>query len=191
VRVGDLALCAHDSLAHRRLRDEKSARDLAGGEPTEGAQRQRHARAHVKRGMAAREDQAQAIVDDRAVVRHGRLSLGLEAQQFPEALGALAAGAAATEAIDRSAPGGDRQPRARTRRHTVARPADDRRGERVLDGFFGEVEVTHMADQRGQHRGALVAERPLDRAAGAGLRWAHSWVGRSFVGITGRTSTLP
>ncbi len=39
---------------------------------------------------------------------------------------------------------------------------------RVLHRVLGQLEVAHVADERGQYRRALVAECPLDRAGGAG-----------------------
>jgi hypothetical protein len=49
---------AHQSLRHRRLRDEEGACDLGGRQPAERAQRQRYLRLRRERGVTAREDQA-------------------------------------------------------------------------------------------------------------------------------------
>ena len=72
-RVADLALGPHQPLRHRRLGDEERTRDLGGGEPGEGAQGQRHARVERERGMAAREDQPQAVVGDASELSWYRL----------------------------------------------------------------------------------------------------------------------
>ena len=59
-RILDLAFGAHQPLRQGRLRNEKSARDLAGRKPAEGAQGQGDLGLAVERGMAAGEDQAAA-----------------------------------------------------------------------------------------------------------------------------------
>ena len=86
------------------------------------------------------------------------------------------------------------------------------RGERVLDRVLGELEVAHVTDQRRQDRGALLAERGLDRGCGIGGRgavrvlptrppltgslhacaWACSvGAGISLMSMIGRTSIEP
>jgi hypothetical protein len=69
------------------------------------------------------------------------------------------------QAVERPAPRGDRQPRARPLRHAAAIPLHRRGDERVLDDVLGEREVAVQAarDDR-EHRGALVAVGPLERA---------------------------
>src|SRR5688572_2863050 len=58
--------------------------------PPERAQRERRARRHLQRGMAAGEDQPQPIVDDRALVVHRwLLVLGVQARQLGQPLGAI------------------------------------------------------------------------------------------------------
>jgi hypothetical protein len=124
-RVGDLALGAHDPLAHGGLRDQEGARDLAGRHAAERAQRERHARGHLQRRMAAGEDQPQPVVDDRALVIHRwLLVLGVQAHQLGQPLGAVGHRPVPAQAIDRPPPRGAGDPRARTgrdpsRRHTV------------------------------------------------------------------------
>jgi hypothetical protein len=53
---------ADQALAHRGLGDEECAGDLRGGEPSEGAQRERYASVERKRRVAAREDQPEPVV---------------------------------------------------------------------------------------------------------------------------------
>jgi hypothetical protein len=71
MRVCDLALRAHDPLAHGRLGHKERASDLAGRHPAERPQCERHPRRHLQRWVAAGEDQPQPVVDDRALVLHG------------------------------------------------------------------------------------------------------------------------
>ena len=212
VRVGDLALRAHDPLAHRRLGDEEGASDLAGRQAAERPQRERHARRHVERRVAAGEDQPQPVVDDRALVVHGRLLMAglLQPCQLGQALGAVGDGPVPAQAIDRAPPGGGGDPCPRVGRDAVAPPHGDRPLEGVLDRVLGELEVADLADERGQHHRPLVAKRARDRGRdgvarlrGAGhvrsltsssvtstpasrARRAHS-----SAGTTGRTSTVP
>ena len=62
--VADFALGAHQPLGHRGLRDEKRPRDLVRFEAAQRPERQRDLRLRRQRRVAAREDQAKAIVGD-------------------------------------------------------------------------------------------------------------------------------
>jgi hypothetical protein len=72
-RVANLAAGAHQPLRHRRLRHEEGAGHLAGLQPRDDAQRQRHLRLDRERGVAAGEDQPQPVVGQRLAVRCGHL----------------------------------------------------------------------------------------------------------------------
>ena len=65
-----LRLGPHEALRHRRLGHEERARDLGRREPGERAQRERDLRFEPERGVTAREDEAEAVVVDAAVVEH-------------------------------------------------------------------------------------------------------------------------
>src|SRR5204863_5409670 len=78
--------------------------------------------------------------------------------------------------IDRTVARRGREPRARTRRHSVARPAVGCDRECFLNGVLGEVEVAEEADQCGEHATPLLAECLLDRR---------------YHSTNGRTSTAP
>ena len=73
---------------------------------------------------------------------------------------------APAHAVDRLEAAGRHEPRARVRRHAVARPLLERRAERVVQRLFGEVEVAEKTDQRGEHAPRLgaVDRRPPSRA---------------------------
>ena len=60
--AADLSLGAHQALRHRRRRHEERARDLLGRESPEGAERQGDLRLDGERGVAAGEDQPEAVV---------------------------------------------------------------------------------------------------------------------------------
>ena len=160
---GDLPLGPHDSLTHRRLGNEERARDLAGREATERAQRERHPSGHIERRVTAGEDQPQAIVDDRALFDHGPVLLLVEAHELREALSAIRHRAVAAQAIDRAPPRRDGKPRTRIRRNAVARPRRERSRIGVLNRVLRQLEIAHMSNQRGQHGRPLVAKRAGDR----------------------------
>ena len=63
----DLLLGAQQPLRHRILAREKRARDLRGGQPADGAQRQRDLDLRGKGRMAAGEDQPQHVVVERGI----------------------------------------------------------------------------------------------------------------------------
>ena len=66
--VADLALRANEPLRHRRLGDEERTRDLVGRQAAERAQRQGDLRVERERGMAAREDELEALVGEGGLV---------------------------------------------------------------------------------------------------------------------------
>jgi hypothetical protein len=190
VRLGDLALGAHDPLAHGRLGDQEGAGDLPGGQAPERAQRERHPRRHLQRRVAAGEDQPQPVVDDRALVIHRRLLvLGVQAHQLGKAVGAVGHRPVPAQAVDRPPPGGGGDPRPRVGRDAVAPPLRDGGLERVLHRVLGQLEVADLADQRGEDDRALLAERAGDGVRDR-IRPAHTRE-NSPAGITGRTSIVP
>jgi hypothetical protein len=128
--------------------------------------------------MAAREDQPQPIVDDRAHrartvqrgVRIDRRKLFLDRGFTAQQLLFLGQRPATAEAVNRPVASGRRDPRAGVVRDPPSRPRLERRDERLLDGFLGEVEVAEDADQRRDGATLLLAEQALDRCPGARLR---------------------
>ena len=61
-RFGEGALGAYDSLRHRRLGDEKGARDLVGREPAEQSQRQGDPGLAGEYGVTRDEDEPEEII---------------------------------------------------------------------------------------------------------------------------------
>ena len=188
-RVGDLALRAHDPLAHGRLGDQERTGDLAGRHASERSQRERDARRHLQRGVAAGEDQPQPVVDDRALVVHRwLLVLGVQAREVGQALGAIGHRPVPAQAIDRPPPRGRRDPRPRVGGNPVAPPHRDRRLERVLDRVLGQLEVADLSDQGGQDDRALVAKRARDRRRDQVVRLCAAAHARSSTASSGRSA---
>jgi hypothetical protein len=157
LRVADLAFGPDQPLRHGRLRDQECVRDLGGREPAQEPERQRHLNAGRQRGVAAREDQAQPVVS------HSALLLWFIAGVQQRSLRmAVLPGRLPAETVDRPVAGGRDDPTRGTRRQPGGRPPLHRRGERVLDGFLGDVDVTEDADHDGDRATILLAENTLD-----------------------------
>ena len=149
-RVADLGLGADDALGERGRGREKRARDLLGRQAADFAQGECHLRVGGERGVAAGEDQAQPIVFDAFLVGPGGGVVHRELLGGALFVELIESGAAA-EAVDRLEPAGGHQPGARVCGHSFLRPLLERGAERVLQGFFGDVEVAEQADERGQN----------------------------------------
>src|SRR5439155_3673653 len=130
--------------------------------------------------MAAREDQREPLVRDRAHI----LLLVLARRQRGEAgerLALTGQHALAAKPVDRLVPRGGDDPRARVRRDAVPGPPLECNGEGLLDGVLGEVEVAERMRECGDGTAPLLAERALDRLRQAG----------TIRGTRGRTSIVP
>jgi hypothetical protein len=111
--------------------------------------------------VAAREDQCEALVGDRAHVVV--LLVGGELDETAE-LGPLRLQRPfAAEPVDRPVAGGGDDPRARARRDAVPRPALGGDDEGLLDGVLSEVEVAERADQDRNRAPELLPECLGDR----------------------------
>ncbi len=149
-RVPDLRLGAHDSLGHRRRGAEEGVRDLLGREAAHLAQRQRHLGGRRQGGVAAGEDQPQAVVFDvlalplRGLVRVGVEPLGEIPQRRVEP-------GAPAQAVDGLEAAGRDEPRAGVGRCAVPRPLLDRGCEGLVERLLGQVEVAEEADEGGEH----------------------------------------
>src|SRR5574338_368046 len=124
--------------------------------------------------MAAREDELESLVG-KARVLH-LVHRVLRGSGHLEQTGLRGEHAVTAQAVDRAVAGRDRQPGTRIGRHAVARPAFGGGRERLLGGFFGEIEVTQEADQTREDAAPLVAEDLLEQA---------------YLSTSGRTSTAP
>ncbi len=124
--------------------------------------------------MAAREDQPQPVVDDRAHpvgsvqgrVGVDRRQLLLDRDFTAEQLLLLGQHLAAPQPVDRPVPGGRRDPGAGVVRHAALRPRLERRDEGILDGLLGEVEVAEDPDQRRDGPALLLTEQAVDDGPG-------------------------
>ena len=116
-----------------------------------------------KRRMAAGEDEPQPIVlDGLAVPWSGLVDDGIHL--LGDILHRVEPRASAY-AIDGLEATGRYQPRARIRRHAVARPLLERRAEGVVQRLLGEVEVAEQPDQRGEDAARFGAIDGLGRGA--------------------------
>ena len=160
--LGHLVARPREPPLHRALGGHERARDLRHGQPGHAAQRQRHPRLGRQRGMAAREQHPQLVV-----VQRGLLEVDLVVVTVVHQLrGVRVDDALVAEPVERLAPRGRGQPRARPVRHAAAVPLDRRGHERVLDDVLRQCEVAVQPARDGrQHRAALVAEGPLERVA--------------------------
>jgi hypothetical protein len=113
--------------------------------------------------VAAGEEQPQAVVRDRV---HGLVGL-LAAAQGLQLAQLLRVAALAAQAVDRAVARGAHDPAAGVGRDSVARPAFHRRGECLLNGLLGQVEVAENPDQGGDRPSRLAPEQAIDYRAGS------------------------
>jgi hypothetical protein len=64
--------------------------------------------------------------------------------------------------VDRTMPGGRRDPAARVRRRAAGRPLAHGDGERLLHRVLGDVDVAEDSNQGGYRSAGLLAEDPPD-----------------------------
>jgi hypothetical protein len=139
---------------------QEAARDLRGGEPAQEPGK-RDLDTGDERRVAAGEDQAQPIVAHGALL--GWFVAGV--QQGGPGVPFLA-GRLSAEAVDGPVAGGGDDPSSRAGRQSRGRPALHRRGERVLDRVFGDIDITEDADQDRHRTPVLRAEHPFDIGGG-------------------------
>src|SRR6266542_895005 len=172
----DLGLRAGDPPPHGGLLHQEGTGDLGHGQTADHAQRQRHAGLHRERRVTAGEDQPEPLVVDgaerlgRVVVVH-HLSLLL----------LVVALVLAPDPVDGLAVGGGGQPGAGVGGYAVGRPSLDGGRERLGRRLLGDVEVTEMPGQGGDH------PRPL-LVVGLGDRLPD--VDHADLPRNGRTSTF-
>ena len=122
--------------------------------------------------MAAGEQHRQLVVLQRGVV-----VLELGAHRHVRRVGG--GHPVVAQAVERLAPRRRRQPRAGALGSAAAVPVDRRGDERVLHDVLGQREVAvEPARDGGQHGGALVAVRPLERAGRGAHAGSHPTSGR-------------
>ena len=162
--VADFCLRPHDALRERGRGAQERLRDLFGGEPADLAQRERDLRVRRERRVAAREDQTQPVVFDRFVAR--RRFVGDRLDLVDPVLERVEARAPA-DAVDRLETPGGYEPGARVRGHAFARPLLERRPERLVKRFLGDVEIAEQPDERREHASRLGTVDGVERAVDA------------------------
>ncbi len=157
-RGADLLLRSHEPLGHRRLRDEERVRDLRRREPADLPECERDPAVRGERGVAAREDEGESLVGNRAqlVLLCGKLL------QACEQLGFLAEDALAANPVDRPVAGRRDDPCTRLPWEAVASPALECDGECVLHRILGQLEVAENAREDRDGMSPLLAEDLLD-----------------------------
>jgi len=165
----DLALGAHQALRHCGGRHQKRAGDLLGGQPAQGAQRQRHLRLGRQRRVTAGEDQAHALVRNGRVGLTRQIRIVAQLGDVAELAADLFETSGAPERIDGLMARCGDDPRSRVRRTTRTRPLIDGNGERVLHRLLGYVEVADEPDDRRQHTAELFGVETFDIRAFHGL----------------------
>ena len=152
----DLALGPDEALRHRALRYEEGPGDLVRRQPAQRAEGERDLRLDRERGVAAREDELDALVREGRLVHLPWRGCGQQTELAGKGL--LSADPIGGAVARRS-----HQPGARVFWYAVARPALGGDGERLLRGVLGEVEVAEDADQGGENAAPLLAEDPVER----------------------------
>lgn len=163
----ELLLGAGDAGRHGGLGDEERPCDVGGRDAADEAQGEGDLGGGGEGGVAAEEDEPEAVVGSRCGLACGfgfgsavrpRFRLDQQVQLRPEGLGAA-------QRVEGVVPGGGRQPGTGPVRYPAARPVDEGGGIRVLDALLGQVEVARDAYRRGEHGGPLATVRVLDGAA--------------------------
>ena len=175
--AGDGALGPADALRHGRLGHQVGLGDLAGGQPADGAQRQRDRRRRRQRRVGAQE------VELERVVHRGR---GPGRRLLVDEVLTPAAGGVGPGRVEEPAPGHRDQPALRVPRRVV-RPDADRLDQGVLHGVLGRREVGSAADEDPEHARREAPEQDLVHPDGHsvmvggsvrnGRSSSHSWIG--------------
>ena len=161
--VPDLGLPADEALGHRRGRREERAGDLLGREPADLPERER--RPAPSRSIAGW--QQAKMSRRRSSSISSRCPRRVRVGDLREPPGELrlqgVEAAAAPKRVDRlESPRGD-EPRPRIVRDAVFGPALDGDRKRLVERFFGQVEVAHEPDQGGEDAARLGAIDLLDQ----------------------------
>ena len=160
-RQRDLLLGAHDALRGGCFGLQECARDLACRQPAKRAQRERSLRGNGKGRVAAGEQQAQPVVG-KAVV----MGLCIRCRHLLEERVVAHVVPRAPQEIDQAMPRDRREPCGRAFRNPFGLPVGEGFLERILQGFFGEVEVSARApDQARQYARAFPAGDLVDDTA--------------------------
>ena len=159
-RLANAALRADEPLGERPLGNEERAGDLGCREAGDLAQREGHSGVDRERRVAAREEQREALVRDRA---HVGVLLGRNVLEPGEQLGLACERPVAPDPVDGAVAGRRHDPGAGRARHAVARPALERLREGVLHRVLGEREITEDAGEDRDGTRPLLAKRRLER----------------------------
>ena len=147
-RLGERALRPDDALRDRGLGHEEGPGDLVARQPSEQAQRERHARLGREDGVAGNEHEPKQIITD--VLVDGCLDIRARRSQarggfVPELVVLAVPHLPPPELIDRAVLRGGHEPRAGVLGDAHHGPSLHRGHERLLREVLGEPDVAHHA----------------------------------------------
>ena len=145
--IVDLPLRSHQPLRHGRRWNEKRARDFVGFEAAQRTKGQCDLGFERERGVAAGEDQSEAVIGNVGCIDVGSFDL-LTGRENRIRLEFFRECRLPPDAIDGFVPGRLDEPCARVFRDAGQSPLSHSRCKRFLGDFFGKVEVCEEANQR-------------------------------------------
>jgi hypothetical protein len=164
-----------DPRLHGGGRHQERPSDLVAGQAAEHPEGERDLGLAGQHRVARDEHQRElVVVDPVRVPEQVGLRVGSEVRVAGEDGVPLVEGRAASVCVDRTAPAHGQQPAGRVAGYAVARPGDQRLGERLLGEVLGQREVAGEAGQRGDDVRGLDPPHRLHGLASAS-RTTHSW----------------
>ena len=158
----DFGLGPHNSLRERRRRCEKGVRDFFRRQPADLTQRQCDTRIGAQCGVAAGEDESEAIVLELVIVSR---RIGARFNSVDHCAVDIGESSVPAQPVDGLEATGRHQPGTRVRGDSIRVPLLDCRGEGVVQRFFGEVEIIEQADERCEHTARFGAIQRIDLVA--------------------------
>ncbi len=158
--LADLVLGAHQTLRHRRRRDQEGRADGGGVEPEDGLENERRADGGIDRGMRAGEHQGQTLVGHRRLARGGGFDL---VRHQLEMIGGLHATAPAPAGVDLLPPRHGQEPRFGSIGDALVGPLGERRREGFRERVLRAGDVARASRQQGDE---LAVAPPRHRFGG-------------------------
>ena len=165
-QAANLRARAHQALLHGLLAHQEDVRRLGDAQAEYGAQSEGHAAFHREGGVAAGEDEAQAVVVDG--VGHRLLLCCLRRGFASCAFGGAVLGLRAAQRVNRAVLGDGRQPRTGVVWDAPLGPRRQRPRHGVVKAVFGEIPVTRRRDQARDDAQALLSGDRGERGAHLG-----------------------
>ena len=160
LRLANLVLRAHQSLAHRLRRNEKRARDCDCIQTEHRLQHQRRVHVVIDGRMRADEQQFQALVGESVGVR----SLVEVAHHQLQSRNAVIANLSVSRLVEQAIARRRHQPALRILRHAVARPRRQRRHQRIGERILRSGNVARASRQQRDEPAVGLARDGFDGA---------------------------